>query len=208
MSKDYSNIKEGIWFHKTNENEPSIEVTGVDQHRKYVYVGATDTFTEPITMGFDELLRNYQSPSLETFLNDGKVPQNQPNALLGGLDKEGDVPKTETIDQAISQADSMDIELLPHVVKPTFTPNVTIDKNSSEYRMISDAITLSRGDESEFNDTIDIKFSFDIDKVATVSKMFNIGAEKTADVVLSDEDGVNALKEVFVAILEKVISTK
>lgn len=200
-------IKEGVWFHKTDEKSPSIEVSGVDHHRKVVYIGdITSMSIDPQTMSFDDLLRDYQHPSLEQFVSGGKHVPKQSNSLLGGLSKEGDEVKSEVKDEIVETIENSEKAVFVEPKNIKFTPSKDLDKNSTEYRMISDTISLSRGSESAYEGTVDVKFSFDIDKVSKVAKMFDIDSEKVADIVLSDSDGVLALKEVFVSILKEVIS--
>lgn len=197
-------IQEGMWVHKTQEKSPAIDVTGVDQHRGIVYIGSLDTYEEPKTMSIDDLLNNYMQISLEANIMGGKVKQQ--NSLLGGLDKEGDVPRVENTEE---QGEELldDVSKSTDIVMTPITPsiNVSVDINSAEYRMIADAIKLSEGNDSLYNGDVDVKFDFDIDKIANVAKMFNIDSSKVADVVLSTDLGVETLKAVFVAILEKVI---
>lgn len=195
-------VTEGFWVHKTKEESRALEVVAVDNHRKMV------TLVDQKTMTFGELTANYLKPSL---VGSGRN-------LLGGLDGENDLPRHVEHPNQVSQKfidapHSLEERIISNDVKErrltieddTVCEKLTmvaIGKPSDEVAtLLAPALKMASGKQVVVESDIKVEFDFDINKITSMAKVFEIDSKEVAKAILNTKEGQKAL----VSVLESII---
>lgn len=202
-------VREGLWVHKTKEDSICLDVVGCDYHREKV------TLVDGTVMTMEDLTNSYMIPTLEG-MDLGHIEKEN---LLGKLDKESNQPRQpkymDEVEQVLENHDStesfeLDTIGIPKpvtgsdiVMKSSDVPSLEYKNTelTSEQRMVLDAIGISKGEDTVIDANVSVKFDFDIKKVVTLAKMFNIDNGDVAEIILSSEKGSEILKSILTSVI-------